>query len=948
MPEIFLSRFTPSLSSPEALESITVGRSRELERIAELVDASVTTKAKHHVLLIGPRGIGKTHLISVINHRLQSNTNLKKKMLVVWLREEEWGVSSFPDLLARILRTIAENTENTENEENEKSRLKPEEIESLFDVPPPEAARVAIKLLKRAAGKRTLVLLAENLGDIFSGIGEEGQQKLRSFIQENPFISIVATTQSLFPEVSSQTKPFYGFFRPYHLNGLTFDEAVNLLVKIAELKKDASLAAYLKTPEGRARVRAVHHLVGGNPRLYVIFSEFLSRSTVEDLVTPFMKMLDELTPYYQERMRWLSPQQRQIVEIMCDAGKPISVKDIARRAFVTHQTASSQLKQLREHNYVNSRQFGRESLYELREPLMRLTVEVKKKRGEPIRLLVDFLRLWYSPDEIQSRIEMLGGEPSLESNYLSRAHLELLSATDDPRIAVCKADYNEAIGKKDFKSAFQAAEEMAEIKSSYSNWYLKLITAQELRWSDEAKKAERKLKEIEPQDASDYYFCGEYYLHRNKLSDAVGFYHKAVELKPDLADAWIALTNALMYTGDYKSALDASDKSIEIAPEDINSLYFRGHILANLGNFEEAKPVYQKVIDLTPTVATAWANMGWLHCQFKKFKDALPYVNKAVELAPDDSKILTNRGWALAGLSRHEEAVKDFNRALELDAGNMWAFNNKGFSLIDLGRFEEALELFERYVRLAPGDDAAWDGLGQIFFHLERHQESLEATERALQLNRRSGTAWSVHGAVQSILGKHGRALVSLDQALANGDHSSITLFFRAVALVVTGREDEGFAELDHAFSHACCTHGVNVKSVVRLFELIYHQFEERWADFIRRIIDCYVNYHLITPLGAALVKFLLQTLRDNEDREKTARWIKTWQDFIEQYPALDFPAELLDVAWRYRQTGDESILWTLPEEEREIIADFSNSRQDVKLTIQGKEISKEIEYTAR
>lgn len=415
MTETFLSRFTPSLSQPETLEAITVGRGKELARIVELVADSVETSAKHHVLVVGPRGIGKTHLLSLVNHHLQKKRKLRARMLTVWLKEEEWGVSSFLDLIIRILGSLAES---------DQTDLKPEEVDSFFDKESGEAELSAAHLLKATAEDKTLVILVENLDEIFKGLGESGQQKLRSFIQENPFVSIVATTQSLFSGVTSQSEPFYGFFRIYHLAGLSFQEAVEMVIKIAELKKDKALAAYLKTPAGRARLRAVHHLVGGNPRLYVIFSEFLSRSAIEDLVTPFMKMLDDLTPYYQERMRSLSQQQRQIVEILCDAGNPLAVKEIARRAFITHQTASGQLKQLRESGYASSTQFGRESLYELREPLMRLTVEVKKNRGESVRLLVDFLRLWYSAEEVETRLEMLGGEPCLESDYLSGISLK--------------------------------------------------------------------------------------------------------------------------------------------------------------------------------------------------------------------------------------------------------------------------------------------------------------------------------------------------------------------------------------------------------------------------------------------------------------------------------------------------------------------------------------------
>ena len=904
------------MTQPETLEAITVGRRQELERIVELVADSVKTPAKHHVLVIGPRGIGKTHLVSLVNHHLQKKSELQGRMLIVWLKEEEWGVSSFLDLMIRILRNLAEPNQTV---------LELEEVESLFDTEPGAAELAAARLLKKITKGKTLILLAENLDEIFKGLGESGQQKLRSFIQENPFISIVATTQSLFAGVASQTQPFYGFFRIYHLAGLSFQEAIELLVKIAELRNDDQLAAYLKTPAGRARVRAVHHLVGGSPRLYVIFSEFLNRSAIEDLVTPFMKMLDELTPYYQERMRWLSQQQRQIVEIMCDAGKPLPVKEIARRAFITHQTASGQLKQLREAGYVDSKQFGRESLYELREPLMRLTVEVKKNRGEPVRLLVDFLRLWYSSEEIETRLELLGGEPSLESDYLKKAHREILSELDDPRVAACKADYNALIEKGDFRSALAVAEELIAIKSNFANWFLKWSLSQELGLEREAEEAERKLRKVNPKDAYDWYFKGEYFSRQNKLSHAVSSYNKAVEMKPNLAEAWNGLTYALIRLGDYEPAAQTSAKAVELAPENVNNWYYQGHILANLGKFEEALPVYQKVIDFDPNSFTAWANMGWLHCAFGKFAEALPFLDKAVELNPQSSNVFTNRGWALAGLNRHEEAINDFDRALALNPHDKWAFNNRGWSLIELDRFDEAFEHFEKYIRLEPMNSAAWDGLAQVYLYQEKYKEALEAAEKAITLDRRCFNAWSVHGIALSVLGKQGGALLSLEQALRCGDHSSITLFYRAVALVATGREEEGFAELDHAFRHACRVHGINLKGVMHLFELLYNQFEERWNDFIPRVVAAYLKNDLIHRLGAALVKFLFRLLRQmNAEKEKAERWISTWRKYTESYPEFAFSSELLETTWQYAQTRDESVLYNLPSEERKLITDFA------------------------
>jgi len=57
-------------------------------------------------------------------------------------------------------------------------------------------------------------------------------------------------------------------------------------------------------------------LAGDNHRVYMIFAEFLTRDSLDKLVKPFLQTLDELTPYYQARMAWLSPQQRKILDAM--------------------------------------------------------------------------------------------------------------------------------------------------------------------------------------------------------------------------------------------------------------------------------------------------------------------------------------------------------------------------------------------------------------------------------------------------------------------------------------------------------------------------------------------------------------------------------------------------------------------------------------------------------
>jgi DNA-directed RNA polymerase specialized sigma24 family protein/DNA-binding transcriptional ArsR family regulator len=423
MSTTFLSRFTPSIMAPRILEAIFVQRKPLAERLVELIKDSALTRSKHHTLLIGPRGIGKTHLVSLVYHRVRQADVVKEgRLLIAWLREEEWGVMSFLDLLLRIHRALVAEYKDQELESR---------VEALFEMSADEAERAASALLKDYVGGRTLLIIIENLDDLFGGLDDEGQKRLRSYLQENPFSTILATSQSLFRGVSLQTSPFYGFFRITHLEELSIEEATQLLSNIAELDGDKDLAALIGTSLGRVRIRALHRLAGGNPRVYIIFSQFLTRESLNELIDALMRTLDELTPYYHERIRWLSQQQRKIVELLCDRGSAHSVKEIASRSFMSHQTASGQLKLLRGMGYVQATPLGRESYYELREPLMRLCVEVKKHRDRPIRLVVELLRSWYTTEELQKRLSKLPpdvGGPLSEREHIHAALTEYQSA----------------------------------------------------------------------------------------------------------------------------------------------------------------------------------------------------------------------------------------------------------------------------------------------------------------------------------------------------------------------------------------------------------------------------------------------------------------------------------------------------------------------------------------
>ena len=85
------SSFNPSLAPAQRLEAILIGRHAQADRLTEqLWESSRETAGKPAILLRGQRGIGKSHLVSMVTHRLVERNKECNRLAIAWLSEDPW------------------------------------------------------------------------------------------------------------------------------------------------------------------------------------------------------------------------------------------------------------------------------------------------------------------------------------------------------------------------------------------------------------------------------------------------------------------------------------------------------------------------------------------------------------------------------------------------------------------------------------------------------------------------------------------------------------------------------------------------------------------------------------------------------------------------------------------------------------------------------------------
>ena len=489
---------------------------------------------------------------------------------------------------------------------------------------------------------------------------------------------MLASSIALFSNSSKADHPFYGFFNIHPLNQLSRSDAREYLLALAQAKgdltqakKDGKLAANLRKRHAQARVNAIYDLTGGNHRLLAMLSIFLSADGLEELVDPFIQMADrELTPYYQQRLDRLSPQQNKLLQTIAAShgmalngrslkGSPLSVNEIANLTFLPPSTVSRQLYDLLAGGYVHRTQEGRESFYELQEPLLRLVLDLKEGRGQPLSIIVSLLKDWYNAQELQ-QLEKIA--PEHARYYYQAAYRATLEDMQYAK-ADSRADSKTALEmpttalemQVDIQSRMQGSQTQGEELLFDEGW--KLI--QEGDYTAALEKFEQLLQKLEQLLPGD-----------------------SPELQEQVARALFNKGVTLGELERYEEELSAYDQVIDRFSESDRiglqepvdwALFNKGVTLGKLGRYEEALSAYDQVIErfsendrieLQEQVVAALNNKGAVLDSLGKYSESLAVLNNALQIQPDFPYALAGTVLALIHLRQEDKALESLSNML--------------------------------------------------------------------------------------------------------------------------------------------------------------------------------------------------------------------------------------------------------------------------------------------
>ena len=438
-----IRKFNPGTfqSDDEVVRQFVV-RQLELDLVLEVICSNIDAPSCQHVLIVAPRGRGKTMLLARVGAELRTNDALSEHLFPVRFMEESHEIATLADFWLEALFYLAHanatgkpefSRELLETHADLTARWRDTNIEG--------HARAAVLEAADRLGQR-LVLMVENLQALCSDVDEDFGWQLRQTLQSETRIMLLATAISRFKGLDDAAQPFFELFRILDLGPLDTDACRRLWNMVSG---DAQTSREIKP---------LKILTGGNPRLLIIVATFARHRSLRQLLEDLVTLVDDHTEYFRNHLEGLAKTERRVYLAVIDLWQPSSAHEIAARARMDIRTVSALITRLVDRGAVLVEGTGRKRKYAATERLYSIYYKLRRERDEAglVRNLIQFMAVFYHSDELAEMagtwlVEAAQSPPVREG--LERA----LAASDtlDLQMEVAKALLNKGVthGQRD-------------------------------------------------------------------------------------------------------------------------------------------------------------------------------------------------------------------------------------------------------------------------------------------------------------------------------------------------------------------------------------------------------------------------------------------------------------------------------------------------------------------
>jgi Tfp pilus assembly protein PilF/peroxiredoxin len=199
-----------------------------------------------------------------------------------------------------------------------------------------------------------------------------------------------------------------------------------------------------------------------------------------------------------------------------------------------------------------------------------------------------------------------------------------------------------------------------------------------------------------------FYNLGTLYMKRGQPVVAKGAFERALEMKPDYADASNSLGALLAQSGEVPAAIERFRAALEVRPDFPDALNNLGFALFQTGQADEAFALYEKALKLQPGFPEALNNIGIFFGRKGDLETAQRYFQQAVDSRPRYGEAGNNLALVLAARGDAGAAIGVLQKLLQEEPAFEMTYVTLARIYLKSGQRREGIQVLERLLQRNP------------------------------------------------------------------------------------------------------------------------------------------------------------------------------------------------------------------------------------------------------
>ena len=385
-----IRKFNPGLfqTDHEVIAQFAV-RHTEFKTVLEIIKENLDSPSWQHVLVVAPRGRGKTMLLARLAAECRTNEQYSRRIVPVRFMEECYEIFTLADFWLEALISLAKEIAASDTKTSQELKKAHAEFKLRWreqDIA--ERARAAVMGTAERLS-RHIVLMVENLQSLVEAVDDDFGWGLRHALQTESRLTLVATATSHFRALRDVEHAFFELFRPVHLDPLDSRSCHRLWHELGGGERS------------KTEIEPVRILTGGSPRLLAIIASFANHFSLNRLLDEFVDLIDSHTEYFRGHLEGMPKTERRVYLALADLWRPSTTGEVAARASLGIQTVSTMLGRLADHGAVLVSGTSNKREYSVAEGLYCLYYKLRRDQGaaQIVCDLIRFMRLVFTEHE---------------------------------------------------------------------------------------------------------------------------------------------------------------------------------------------------------------------------------------------------------------------------------------------------------------------------------------------------------------------------------------------------------------------------------------------------------------------------------------------------------------------------------------------------------------------